>query len=628
MLEDKYEKIINYLYSEYNLTNVLHFNEDVVNEIVKLKTKRFYENFTDYDWKRIIDLYEHTQSAPLLRAICCCPALPENYFLKLFNAWNWTWDTFPLISDKVPDEIIEKLLTTLSPVTLIDYFNRCGENLSAVALEKLCEKLDKKDMWQIDYLPYQYVCSYGKIAIQIIDMINNPEKYFSKADPPELFLTAVINNKRLDDDIRNLAFDKGFVPEKVTNYTEYIIKEMYFLYANTIFDITDNRTEHSDTIKIAENKLQELIISNKLPESLQIDLVNRFIHKNKYIKENNLLLTLISHTHFPELLKYVIQKSSDVNLHSAVMENVKYLTNEVFDELLKKYDAKELQIIFLNTIAHNEINTKTQIDFLNINNRYVNMGMMLSNKIDVDGLIIRNAEYTEDSNMLEFIHSLKTSVNFLPYNSDKILAFAGMKLLEKDYEKKPVVLPTRTALKKLLESQYPSKWLAINKADYNYLKEEFDWLKTKFPDFAYIVGALKEKLEDVYKKSEIINKYKNNIFFTDINEEIKEKHPSYSYTDADSYIGCEFIDMDALFRLSSKDMNAFIKDVKEMGDIELWLDLKSSISKYIKDTRHSDIMFLKIHRLVNLFNAVNEKVEEYNIEHQNKSPKIEEIFAL
>lgn len=619
-LPERYHNFIRFLDEEYNIVNIFEFDEKIALEIMQLKNPAITARYSLDKWNELCNLCIETQSMALLKALFCCENLPSPLFVELDNKLEIEeFESLPLISEYVPKKVVGELCDYYE-LALEHILENEGEFYSNKALESMCEILTEEEMKNAKYLPYQFLKENSSLFKEIPYMIiNENEKYFDEI--PEEFLTAIANNIHLPDEVRDMAFDKGYKPYNLTCFTDHMKENIYCAYAETIFDIEDSEID-KDTKDNILYRLGRFISSKNTPVGCKLDFINRFA--DNPLPDNKILKSILKSTDSPIVLKTALQKFSNEDVKFAVMENTKNITNEVFNELMKSYSPQQLQLVFLNTIPYNLINYDTQTEFLKLNDPYLNRAMIITNQMDMENLVLYHTQNSPEYDELKFLSDLKSTVDFLPLNlSKKILAYAATELLEKDYETKKHMSIVREEFSKTLKSCQPSKWLAMTKGDSAYLKSELNDMREKDPKFNDIIDKLIDKLDNTRNKSYLINKY-NNIFITKINDTTSEKYPFFLFTPRDADICCEFINMDAVYKLSDMEMYKFIDDVTKYGHIELWKNLKIVMAEYINDIyTEQDTMFLKVYKFADLYNAIEEKIQEYNKENNIEIEKEE-----
>ena len=616
MIKAKYQKLIDFVEERYNLGNTDEFSEEFVQELLNLKDPDITINYDDTDWKRLLNLYEETESFGLIKCLYQCKHLPEEYFIQLFEMQaEEEFDDLCLLSEYVPEQAVK----TVMRIREDDLDLMIMDNASAYstnAMDMLCDLIDSETMKKMKYIPYSFLkkdTNYIRILPEMIK--NTGDVYFYGNTPPD-FLTAIINNHNMPDKIRNLAFDEEYSVDNIEKPTQHMVKEIYPSLADAVFEIENDTPETGIIIHEAHRKIKDYIKGNILPESCQLDYLHRFSEKSfsNFFVMNEILRSTKSPTVFRTA--YTTKPS----FKEEILKRPEMIDNFLWIELLKTESADFLKLPFLNSVFENDLSYGVQMEFLKLEDPYIYRAMVTTDKSDISHFVLMNINNdTPLHKEIKFLIDLKEVVSFLPSEiGRKIMASATQKFLNLDIQQNHLYNTTRAELSEKLDEFKPFEWPSICQVDYEFLRDEFKRQSNEFSEFEYVNNFLKNKLEETYVRSQLIEKYPH-IFFTKIDDVIKKEHPSYIYAANQNDINCKFIDIDAICNLSENDMREFIEDIKQTDNQDLLKEFKSVIESHCSCLySEQDNMFIRIYKLADLYDLVDNKLKEIDKEIKEK----------
>lgn len=615
-MDKKYEKIIEVLDSTYGTPIVDMFDEELTKTILKLEDESNTSKYNNRDWDMLFKIAEETESPALFISLFNCPYLPESYFIKLFEITPPDCEIFPLFSEYVPDYVIDKIYN-INIFTFDEILLEAGDTFSQKTMHYLCN-LPESDLKNLKYLPFRFVNPDEKMLYKIKNMMKekSEDPYIEKID--ESFFTEIINNKYLDGSIRNDAFDKKYNPADIIEGTEYITKELYKLYADTIFEL-EPAPDNEELMRQVSLKISQSAMAGKLPESVQVDFLNRALQNQD--ANINVVSDIAYYTNSPEVLEIATLHKSPI-VKDCILKNPKYVNENAMSELLKGTSVYNLTKCYLTAVFYNDFSYSIHDLFIDKDDQFINRAIISSMNSCVDNPVLSATMKKSYHNELRYLYDFKRILELFPkQQSQKFLSYLSGLLLEENAEKYPGARGDRIALQDALNSVDPNKWDAISKAEHTVLMEKIEVLKKRYPQFNHHTTILESKIEETYKASKIVFKYPK-IF----NRKEYIPHPTMTYhphlTDV-RHIPCHHINVKEIYNLSSEDMEEFKRDCLKFEKPNMLNEINTAITNSC-DLHHNDqaLIFKRIYKLTDLYNAIDEKIQD--LEFSLSQPEIEE----
>lgn len=603
-MDKKYEKIIEVLDSTYGTPIVDMFDEELTKTILKLEDESNTSKYNNRDWDMLFKIAEETESPALFISLFNCPYLPESYFIKLFEITPPDCEIFPLFSEYVPDYVIDKIYN-INIFTFDEILLEAGGAFSQKTMHYLCN-LPESDLKNLKYLPFRFINPDEKMSSKIRHMMKEKSEntYIEKID--ESFFTEIINNENIYEVIRNDAFNEKYNPADIVAETEYITNELYKLYADTIFEL-EPAPENEDLIRQASIKISNKAMAGKLPESFQIDFLNRALLNQD--KCEHVVADIAYYTKSQEVLELAAFHKSSI-VRDSVLTNAKYVDKNVMTELVRSSSIYNLTKCYITAIMYNEFSYNIHDLFIDKGDEYIHRAILSSMNSFVDNSVLSSTMRRPYYNELKYIYEFKSILELFPKEqSQKFLSYLSDLLLEENMRKETGIIKNRTALKDALHSVDPNKWDALTTAEHTVLMEKINVLKKKFPQFDNQTIILENKIQETYRASEIVLKYPK-IF--DRNK--YEPHPKTTYhphlTDV-RHIPCHHINVEEIYKLSNDDLEQFKNDILKFEKASMLSEINTAITNAC-DLHHSEqaLTFKRIYKLTDLYNTIDEKIQD------------------
>ena len=611
----KYNNWVRMIYDNY--FPPLKFDVDIAKEISFLRDDAIVKTYDENKWNSLIDIASEKESAALVLALVNCKHFNEECFNKLYKKLDDKLLNCLLTSEYVPDDIIKDITTKIIDK---DRLETEGKDYSQKVINFLCTN---PLLTKYNYLPLKYLDKSSEIAKHLSEYLENQD--FFKEDVPYDFVLNIAQNEKLTDNIRDKAFDIGYDPETIDNMTNYMRKEQYKMCADTLFDCSLDINNNQDKKILDAVYINRVWDIKNLPESCQLDFIDRYFNRNidnKYIE--NILTNMLRYTEEPNVLVYAINKLHSTHLiKNGIMKNARILTDSVIKEMLKIIPAQDTVLAFTQSLFHNQYSDTIFHIFLNsVNDINMNRAMIASvyttpNQIDMlmsDKRI--KAKYKKVFEYLGFVR--KYCLKSLPVKKSEKILMKATQLFVNNETDTEMTENKYVLCNKLNVSE---QWFALKPAEYEILKEMFKELKDNFPNFTHITNKLEEKTNRVYKQSEFVFKYPN-IFTTDYN--YTQKFP----------VPFSFFDVEKLCDMNENERNEFIKDLSmlEAGDsiasyIISQLDKKFYELHFSSFNSHNELNL--IYRLVDVYNTaleIYDKQYEKEIQQTEKNDSVNFII--
>lgn len=594
--------------------------EDLLKIIKNLENQEITKNYNEKDWEKLFDYFSNNICPALILALINSPHLPETFHQKIYEKICDDADInfLPLFSEYTPNFIIKDICYTwdagLSTI-LADYYSNIPNN----NIRQVCDIIDSKTI-NNNYLAYKFLEPNLSDALKILRMIENEnQEYFDDNTKYELFLTHIINNKMMPDEIRNNAFEKGYIPNALICNDEFVISKLYKMYADTFFELDKYDTENLNSLITAKRKILSWIKQKKLPTSCQIDFINRI--KNLPKREDyklEIIKEIISKTQDLHILRSVLSLNNK-DLNKQLLTN-KYISGDILNALRDDFSLQDLAGTFIRTVFYNSFSLATNKSFLTINNEYLTFAVLASvNTGCAENYVIpyKNIKNKEEQDYLNKLKFLITGNIKYPL-CQKIICYATKLILDNEYSIKKVGANwLRKELYDTLNDFSPDEWTAVNDREYEELKFIFTKLSKDFPTFSKITEEMFCKLERVKKVSELCLKYPNIFKQNKINspEDIGNSYELKTI----HCIPCYNIDVNEISFMTNEEKQQLLKDIikvdNNQGEISEYI-LTMVISEFDYSWRPTEqnSMFKYVDNVVDFYDTLKNDLIKRRVE--------------
>lgn len=386
------EYLFNDIYSSADAEKV--FDDELV-ELCK-KIDKDIENFTNDDIETLICKYPN-----------------ENIFKTL------------ILKKSVPLEYIREMMKEIKhDGTLIDLLNK--EYMHPSIIDVCLKRLGKENViWilkdglrdgkrpfsqqVIDYITRKYPKMYDYITFAFTNELDLAKRYVEKETYPNA-LIYIANNEKLDEEIRELAYEKDSNYEKMYNPTVNIMEENYRIAIETLTEYENDIT----LIKERESALHfisESIKKEQITESCQLDLLHQ-CDSTLLNKKNEIINEMAVNTDSNEVLAKIVT-NKDATIDQLLLSGLnKNAPSSVVK--LSMFNATEK----IAQISKNKIDDKTKYYFQTMLKKFIDETKFSGTPTDVYEKIIKMniPEFSKviianENTPFNALHKLKESKN-------------------------------------------------------------------------------------------------------------------------------------------------------------------------------------------------------------------------
>lgn len=282
-------------FSSNELIKLPQTPDNIKNQIVENIINNKMENLDNYDLIQLLNnIFKYYPNISSLHLNRLCK---EHFEHSLFRMSTYT----PTVTNPSP------------------YCNKVVNTFSTIYLDALNDKTCKPVGFNKNLSPLRLV-SDPILHQHITDRIpQSPEL-------SEFVATQLINNPTVDENLKNQLFDTygyNYSSGNASYATPYIMEKLY----NSAIDTLENSFGHTinSSQAMADSFLKNAIMTNTLPESIQIDFVNRIIlsEKEKGSKKANNFLSLFNvHTDSPKVLHIIFEQAPHINDRDGACANI------------------------------------------------------------------------------------------------------------------------------------------------------------------------------------------------------------------------------------------------------------------------------------------------------------------
>ena len=589
-------------------------NIGVAIKLYDLEDENKTKNYTMEDWNEILKLSKKDEE--FIAALFKAKNVPHEIYEKLFDNHMISEEQIygAIKCNDIPIDLIGKLKESQPTKFWAEYLSDKDNllEISDVLITCLCESTFP-ELEEMNYKPFELVKD-EYITGLINDTICKPNFSMFPGEVPEGFTSSATNNIYLTDETRNKAFDMGFVPYQMTNFTKYTAEEYYKFFADNLFEIFPTTKLEKRHNQISSNYIMHMMITGKLSEACQEDFIQRF--------QNS--ITEVDDRAYKAILQHT--KSSNV-LHSACcykMKTYKHLIAEnpnlsefVKKELFPYFTEKEQKVILLRMLCNNKLTENGLNEMMSCGDINLNRAMIINPNIPekIRENLINDGLYSFDfdelfSSQFKMLNEVSKALNVIdcPKTRDRIMYNILKSVMNQDkirnykdilgkecvsHEKtfKTIELNTKNKLKKLSDEHFVA------------ISEELKKLQKRFPSQKDILEICIEDLREINKHSKLHCQFSE--FY------IHDKETNL----------IEF-NFDKFYHISKDNLNKLIDYVKNEEDIRILEKLQSDIKFGISTLPlcDCDIVYKSIAKFTMLYSVINDKIEELE-----KEPMSEEI---
>lgn len=603
-VKPNYQRLYESLFDNYGYS--VDVDPHTMDFILEIKDEKKASSFTEEEWsEKVVEATEYDNKA-MMMALINSPYLPESCQWQLFDEMDET--DILLTSKHLKSALIYEIYSYYGS----DFKNivlEQGRHFSNKVLDFLCFDLKRDDLENVlEFTPFEFLHNSP-------DTLNKINRILSKDNIPEKLSIAIAENVNLPESVRNQAFDIGYNPSRLSSSTEHMLTELYKTYAETVFDVVPQTNEEAKAIKSATDKLTYYASYNHLPESCQIDLIERCAKDKMH---DSIALRVIYNTKYPSVLATAQKSLSIENLSQKILENPTAINDKVIRELLKDADSKKLNSAFVQAIFKRSFSQEVVEDFIENGNISIKRAIVCSykstpNQVDT---VLQNSVGKKHYRELLYLKELRdTCINFVDAdNIQNIMSTALLGIMKKEHNKEKA-MPTFKALREAISSEEPQKWSTLYQNDQIALNRVLTNLHKSFPEFQDITEKLLNKVEKTYINSKLVLKYK------DILKGRGTKQEQFD-------VPFDYFDVKSFIELTEDKQKEFIKEIKENGDAEICKKISNDILCSCDDSDcYHDIVAMNVYKCGELFEAVDDIVHPQTKE-EKEVPSTDDYYTF
>lgn len=179
-------------------------------------------------------------------------------------------------------------------------------------------------------------CEENDVGYKIYNMIENKEiaeRIVNDANSTELELNGIINNPNVSVKLKEKAFERGCIYEKIDFNISQPLSVFYDVYQSFV----DTYMDKSRSLDTEQLMLGYALLESKyIPQSCQIDFLMRFL-KEKTKKSDPFLEAMIKSTRYKEVIEKATELKNNCEKFAYENQNItEKLLKHKMDELYKK----------------------------------------------------------------------------------------------------------------------------------------------------------------------------------------------------------------------------------------------------------------------------------------------------
>ena len=606
----------NAMISHGNLDKNVHIG--IAMKLWDLEDENITKNYKMSDWEEILKMSSKNQE--FIAAIFKAKNVPYEIYEKIFDDNMISPEQLygAIRCNDIPIGLIGKLKESQTTMFWADYLADVDDLLDAsdVLINCLCESTFT-ELEEMGYKPFEVVKD-DYMTNLIEDTICKPNFSMFPSDTPESFTNAVTNNIYLTDEVRNKAFDMGFIPYQMYNFTKYTAEEYYKFFADNMFEIFPTTKSEKRLHSSAAVHIMQMMANGNLSEACQEDFIQRFQNANIEVDDRP-YKTILQYTKSPNILLSACGfKMKDYKHLIAGNPN---LSEFVKEELFVYFPAEEQKTILLRMLGNEKLTEKGLKELVYWGDINLNRAVMIHPKTPEsirEELInneIHTMRYGENySSQFKMLNEISKSLDVIknPEVREKVMYNILKTIMNQDEirNSKDIFGQNCTSHEEVFET------LGVN-TKHNLRKlsdEHFVAISDKLNDLQKTFPSQKDILELCVKELENINK-KSRLYYQF--PELYIDH--YKETHEGNKIEFNFNNLYHISKEKLKRLYDFVKEETNSDILEkLQEDIKFGlIGLPICDC---DIVYKSVAKFTMLYGIINDRLEDLE-----RTPICEEI---
>lgn len=599
-MDTKFENVVNFVEAMYD--NPIEYDDRVAKVMWSLEK----DAEKHINWEEIMELYNETKSIPFAIAILRCPYVTSQNTDKIIESLDDEVKHFGFLSESISSDTFHNLVDFCSISKMLDLVCEYDREIfSNRSIDLFCTECTERYLTSVNFFPFEFLNKKCKTMEIIQDIVENKDGEYFDEDPPVKFYNTIINNKEIDEMVRDIAFYQGYDPNEIHSVTNRIAKELYASCVETMYDIAPETDKETKAQTTADNLLSKMTVSRQLPVGCQLDFIQRAIGAPD--KKYRTLNTIIGSTEYSQILQEAIHIPS-ADAFKAIKTNDKIITNRVMEEMLKVRSVKELEPTYVSSVLRHTTMSSVAKKFISKHDPNVEIALLMSYhtpKKLCESILKVNNEREKPNKKLNILLKLRDIVfnNTEMPNSQRIMNDAVYYLIDRGQNS-----PSYEKL--MSEITFNRKPYYLFDSEYNALKKGLKELETEFPEYTDEIYNLMDDIENTYKASYLLGQYPQ-IFRIEGGMTGEKWWSTVAYNDT----FFNYIDFNAIYNLNDTEFYYFTEDVKNCNHIPtlsaLLDEIKNGLDIVNETGNHNlDRVFKIIHKMSDLYNNLDEKLQK------------------
>ncbi len=577
-------------------------DEKIMNLIFEIKNDEKTSGYKLEDWMSVCNFANENDCLPLKIAILKSKNVTTSATHKIMGSLDYDEKYYTFLSNVVDVDITMKLLDTYNMKEIFDFLYSYGEHFSQTSIGHLCN-LNENLLKKMDYYPYRLMDKNCPMIKHLEEILKDDNRRWFKDGVPEKLTSAIASNQNIPEDIRNQAFEKGYILLDIYNFTNEMVEEIYKTCAESLFMISSENQENYQELKDEiHEELSFLMKNNFLSESHQIDFIEQTRCSPRYHNPTfDCIVTTTPHTDVLKRALYI----SDMNVLNKISNN-DYIKCDVIKSALSVASSRQLDRAYITAVFNSATDLELARTFFMHGDTSIYRAILTSCRTSdmVSDYVVKATKNNQHNEEFKFLRDLRTVVAgaISDPNRQLIMNYTMLEIFknEKDIDAQRAALNSKTSTHRLiseLKRELPSQWFPMEYNEFKLLRDTMNRLSEKYPKYKFICDDILIKLDNLENDIKIVKKYPE-IFTINSNERnhIAERLPFSE------------INIDNLINLPEDKKKKFIEDIKINNNKDLDnLLYDMMLNKVNKLPIESDEILINSYKLSPIFDAIDEK---------------------
>ena len=201
-------------------------DEKIMNLIFEVRNDEKTSGYKLEDWMSVCNFANENDCLPLKIAILKSKNVTTSATHKIMDSLDYDEKYYTFLSNVVDVDITMKLLDTYNMKEIFDFLYSYGEHFSQTSIGHLCN-LNENLLKKMDYYPYRLMDKNCPMTKHLEEILKDDNRRWFKDGVPEKLTSAIASNQNIPENIRNQAFEKGYILLDIYNFTNEMVEEIY-----------------------------------------------------------------------------------------------------------------------------------------------------------------------------------------------------------------------------------------------------------------------------------------------------------------------------------------------------------------------------------------------------------------